>query len=66
MKITKTQLKQIIKEEIAALSEGLNPDKVHVFKRLKSGKWGKVYWPEGEKTTRRTYKSTSEQTRFPL
>ena len=66
MKITKTQLKQIIKEEIAALSEGLKPDKVHVFKRLKSGKWGKSILARRRKTTRRTYKSTSEQTRFPL
>jgi hypothetical protein len=65
MKITKTQLKQIIKEEIAALSEGLNPDKVHVFKRLKSGKWGKVYWPEGEKLPDGHIKVPANKQGFP-
>ena len=53
MKISKQQLKEIILEELeeellAVLAEGLDPSKRHVFKKLKSGKWGKVYRPEGK------------------
>jgi len=49
MKLTKSKLKQIIKEELnTVLVEGLPKEKRHVFKKLKSGNWGKVYRPEGE------------------
>ena len=44
LKMTKTRLLEIIKEEVSNifLEEGLNPSKIHVFRRLKSGKWGKI------------------------
>jgi len=49
MKLTKSQLKRIIKEELnKILAEGLDKSKRNVFKKLKSGNWGKVYRPEGE------------------
>ena len=45
MKLTKSKLKRIIKE---VMTEGLDDSKRNVFKKLKSGKWGKVYRPEGK------------------
>ena len=47
LKMTKTRLLEIIKEEVSNifLEEGLNPSKIHVFKKLKSGDGGKVYVP---------------------
>ena len=49
MKITKRQLRRIIKEEVQVMiTERLDPSKRNVFKKLKSGNWGKVYRPEGE------------------
>ena len=49
MRITKRQLRRIIKEEVQVMiTERLDPSKRNVFKKLKSGNWGKVYRPEGE------------------
>ena len=52
MRISKRQLRMIIKEELRiVLNEsftGLKSSDRHVFKKLKSGNWGKVYRPEGE------------------
>ena len=47
MKLTKSNLRQIIKEEFKYLREGLNPEKEHFFKKIK-GKWAKVHWPKGK------------------
>ena len=50
--LTKQRLNQIIKEELnkmlAEAAARLDSSKRHVFKKLKSGHWGKVYRPEGE------------------
>ena len=49
MKLTISKLQQLVKEEIQTiLTEGIDPSKRNVFKKLKSGNWGKVYRPEGE------------------
>ena len=49
MKLTKTKLKQIIKEELKKIiTERLDKSKRNVFKKLKSGNWGKVSRPEGK------------------
>ena len=43
MKLTKTKLKQIIKEEIkVAIESEADQRQLAVFRRLKSGKWGRV------------------------
>ena len=49
MRISKRQLRRIIKEELQVIiTERLDPSKRNVFKKLKSGNWGKVYRPEGK------------------
>jgi len=70
MKLTKAKLKQIIKEELknlkeATLSKGLDPSKAHVFKKLKSGKWGKVSWPEEKELPKGYIKIPANKKGFP-
>lgn len=49
MKLTKSKLKQVIREELKkVVTEGLDASKRNVFKKLKSGNWGKVYRSEGK------------------
>ena len=62
MKLTKTKLKQLVRE---VLAEGLNPDKVNIFKKLKSGKWGKVVWPEEKKLPKGYIKIPANKKGFP-
>ena len=70
MKLTKTKLKQIIKEELeslkeSTLSKGLDRDKVNIFKKLKSGKWGKVSWPEEKELPKGYIKIPANKKGFP-
>tara|TARA_Y100000310_G_C20460454_1_gene705082 strand:- start:499 stop:891 length:393 start_codon:yes stop_codon:yes gene_type:complete len=47
------------------LAEGLNPDKVNIFKKLKSGKWGKVSWPEEKELPKGYIKIPANKKGFP-